>query len=64
MTENTNLEDNLPLVTYIMLHRIYDVLALIASEQVGKERIDQLIDYHENGYLLGPMPAFNAGNEE
>jgi hypothetical protein len=64
MTENTNLEDNLPLVNYIMLHRIYDVLTLIASERVGEEKINQLIDYHEQGFLLGPLPAFNPGNEE
>lgn len=64
MTENTNLEDNLPLVTYIMLHRIYDVLMVMAEEKVGKEKIEGLINYHENGFLLGPMPAFNPGNEE
>ena len=27
---NQNLEDNLPMVNYIMLHRIYDMLTLIA----------------------------------
>lgn len=63
MTDSTNLEDNIPLVTYIMLHRIYDVLTLIASETVGQEKINQLIDYHEEGFLLGPAPAFNPGSE-
>jgi hypothetical protein len=64
MTDSSNLEDNLPLVTYIMLHRIYDILTVIAADKVGKEKIDQLIDYHEQGFLLGPMPAFNPGNED
>lgn len=50
------------MVNYIMLHRIYDVLTLLAkysSKDDGNE-IAQLIDYHEKGFLLGPAPAFST----
>lgn len=57
--ESQNIEDNLPMVNYIMLHRIYDMLTLIASEIVKeKNKVDQMIQYHEAGYLLGPGPSF------
>lgn len=57
-----NLEDNLPMVNYIMLHRIYDVLTLLAkysSKDDGNE-MAQLIEYHEKGFLLGPAPALTT----
>jgi hypothetical protein len=53
-----NLEDNLPMVTYIMLHRIYDLLTLISNKIAGGEETKKMIDYHTDGYLLGPAPAF------
>ena len=62
MTENKpetqNLEDNLPMVNYIMLHRIYDLLTLIANKLVGPEDVSKMVEYHDKGYLLGPTPAF------
>lgn len=66
MTENKesqNLEDNLDMVNYIMLHRIYDVLTIIANKLVGPEDTSKLIQYHEQGYLLGPTPAFTPESE-
>ncbi len=63
--ESKNLEDNLPMVTYIMLHRIYDVLTLMAkylSKDDGDE-MSKLIDYHQKGFLLGPAPAFSVEEE-
>lgn len=60
--EAKSLEDNLPMVNYIMLHRIYDVLTLLAkysSKDEGSE-MSQLIEYHEKGFLLGPSPAFST----
>jgi hypothetical protein len=62
VNESKNLEDNLPMVNYIMLHRIYDVLTLLAkysSKDDGNE-MSQLIEYHEKGFLLGPVPAFST----
>ena len=41
MNENKDsLEDNLPMVNYIMLHRIYDMLTLIANIQSRGEDDD------------------------
>ena len=61
--ETSNLEDNLPMVTYIMLHRIYDLLSLIANKVVGSQDVEKMIEYHEAGYLLGPVPSFTPGEE-
>lgn len=55
---STNLEDNLPMVTYIMMHRIYDMLTIIANKIVGPEDVSKMVQYHEQGYLLGPMPSY------
>lgn len=63
--ENKNLEDNLPMVSYIMLHRIYDILTL-ATKYLSKddgEEVAKLIDYHEQGYLMGPVPSFTPQGE-
>ena len=62
--ENSNLEDNLDMVNYIMLHRIYDLLTVMANKIVGSEDISKLISYHEEGYLLGPAPSFRPTGEE
>ena len=68
MTENNeqpqNLEDNLPMVNYIMLHRIYDLLTLIANKLVGPEDVSKMVSYHDAGYLLGPGPSYTPGSEE
>ena len=62
--DTQNLEDNLPMVNYIMLHRIYDILSLIATKIVSGEEINKMIEYHNQGYLLGPAPAYNAETED
>lgn len=58
-SQNQNLEDNLDMVNYIMLHRIYDLLTIIANKLVGPEDTSKLIQYHEQGFLLGPTPAYS-----
>jgi hypothetical protein len=60
--EAKSLEDNLPMVNYIMLHRIYDVLTLLAkySSKDDGDEVAKLIEYHEKGFLLGPAPAFST----
>lgn len=66
MTENENKEDlaqNLDMVNYIMLHRIYDVMTIIASKLVGAEEVDKMIKYHDQGYLLGPSPSYTPQEE-
>ena len=53
--KSSDLEDNLPMVNYIMLHRIYDLLTIIANKMVS---------YHEEGYLLGPAPSYSVPDED
>ena len=60
---SSDLEDNLPMVTYIMLHRIYDLLTLITNKIVGPEDTSKMVEYHEKGFLLGPSPSFNSQEE-
>jgi hypothetical protein len=63
-----NLEDNLPMVNYIMLHRIYDMLTLIANDLAKDEdsrlKISRMVEYHKEGFLLGPSPAFRAEDKD
>jgi hypothetical protein len=47
-----------------MLHRIYDLLTVMANKIVGSEDISKLISYHEEGYLLGPTPSYRPTGEE
>jgi len=64
INKSSNLEDNLPMVNYIMLHRIYDLLTLIANKLVGPEDVSKMIEYHDAGYLLGPGPSFTPQPDE
>jgi len=57
------LEENLPMINYIMLHRIYDVLWLIAKSSSSSNEIEKMVKYHEEGFLLGPAPAFKTTEE-
>lgn len=63
-TESSNIEDNLPMVNYIMLHRIYDMLSLIADllakDPDSKSKVNKMIQYHDGGFLLGPAPSYNS----
>jgi hypothetical protein len=59
-----SIEDNLPMVNYIILSRIYDLLSLIANKIVGPEEVSKMVGYHEEGYLLGPDPAFTPKESE
>ncbi|NBW58231.1 hypothetical protein EBR43_10730 [bacterium] len=56
--EAGSIEENLPMVTYIMLHRIYDLLSLIANKVAGSEETAKMVGYHDQGYLLGPEPSY------
>jgi hypothetical protein len=57
-----SIDENIGIVTYIMLSRIYDVLCLIA-DGVGKgEELMEVVAQHREGKLLGPLPSLM--NEE
>ena len=60
--ESQSIEDNLPMVNYIMLHRIYDMLTIMANK-VDPENTAKMIEYHEQGFLLGPAPSFSPSEE-
>jgi hypothetical protein len=45
------------MVNYIMLHRIYDLLTVMANS-VDPDKTSKVIEFHEQGYLLGPQPSF------
>ena len=62
--EPAALDENLPMVNYIMLHRIYDLLTLIANKLVGPEDVSKMVSYHDEGYLLGPSPSYTPTPEE
>ena len=62
--EPKDLSENLDMVNYIMLHRIYDLLTLIANKLVGAEDVSKMVQYHDQGYLLGPVPAFQPNPQE
>lgn len=67
-TESKPLEENLELVNYIMLHRAYDMLTLIAKfltkDEESRLQLEKMIEYHKEGYLLGPTPAYNETGEK
>ena len=58
------LEDNLPMVNYIMLHRVYDMLTLVANllakDEDSRLQISKMVEYHQEGFLLGPEPSFRT----
>jgi hypothetical protein len=56
------IEDNLPMVNYIMLHRIYDMMTILANK-ADPDKTSKMIEYHEQGYLLGPTPSFTQPEE-
>ena len=62
--EPKDLSENLDMVNYIMLHRIYDLLTLIANKLVGAEDVSKMVSYHDAGYLLGPGPSYTPSAEE
>jgi hypothetical protein len=62
--DSQNIEDNLPMVNYIMLHRIYDLLSLISNEIVGSDKTSKMVEYHDQGFLLGPAPSYSSEEEK
>jgi hypothetical protein len=50
-----------------MLHRIYDLLSLIANllskDENDRQQLAKMVEYHQEGFLLGPSPAFRSKEE-
>lgn len=62
--EQSSLEDNLPMVNYIMLARIYDILTLIADNIVKDDSVKKMVEYHNSGYILGPAPSLVSDQDD
>lgn len=58
-----SLEENLDMVSYIMLHRIYDLLTIIATS-LDPEKTAKMVEYHDAGYLLGPSPSYTPQDSQ
>ena len=58
-----NINDNLGMVTYIMLGRIYDMLSLIADGLGKGEEALRLISVHESGEMMCPPPSINIPDD-
>lgn len=59
-----DINEHLGMVTYIMLGRVYDMLALIA-DGVGKgEDALRLIELHRSGQLMSPPPALDLEDDD
>jgi hypothetical protein len=56
--EEDSVEDNLPLVNYIMLHRVYDLLLILCQAQ-DPEKTARLVELHTSGGFLGPTPSYS-----
>jgi hypothetical protein len=46
-----------------MLHRIYDLLTIIANK-LEPEKTSKMVEYHDAGYLLGPSPSYTPEDSE
>jgi len=50
-----------------MLHRVYDMLTMVANllakDDDSRLRRSKMVEYHREGFLLGPSPAFRAEEE-
>lgn len=63
LQDSNSIDQNIGVVTYIMLARIYDALCII-GDGVGKgEEILKMVEMHKNGYFLGPEPAINGDGQ-
>ena len=62
--EVENINENLGMVTFIMLGRIYDMLSLIADGLGKGDDAIRLISLHQSGELMCPPPSINVNEYE
>lgn len=58
------INDNLGMVTYIMLARIYDMLTIIADGLGKGDDALRLISLHQSGEIMCPPPSINIEDNE
>lgn len=56
MTESSTVEENLELVTFIQLTRLYDV-SLAILQELNAEKAATIHQMHEQGDFISPPPA-------
>lgn len=61
--EVNGINENLGMVTYIMLARIYDMLSIIADGLGRGEEALRLISLHQSGEIMCPPPAINIEDD-
>lgn len=61
--EVNNINENLGMVTFIMLARIYDMLSLIADGLGKGDDAIRLISLHQSGELMCPPPSINIDED-
>lgn len=62
--EVNGINENLGMVTYIMLARIYDMLSIIADGLGRGEEALRLISLHQSGEIMCPPPSINIEDDE
>lgn len=62
MTEKKPVEENVEIVNFITLTRIYDVLIAMLDE-INQEKARKIVALHAEGQLLAPPPAIRAEEE-
>lgn len=62
--EILNMDENLGALLYIMLGRVYDMLAIIADSQGKGDDAAKLIKLHQDGQLMCPPPALAFDDNE
>jgi hypothetical protein len=40
------------------------LLSLISNEIVGSEKTSKMIEYHDQGFLLGPAPSYSSEEDK
>jgi hypothetical protein len=60
-----DMNENIGIITYIMLGRIYDLLVLLAKDNnVDNEELLKMIELHRQGHLMSPLPSLINDEKE
>lgn len=64
MSDNNDMNENVGLVNYIMLGRIYDLLILICDSLGKSEDVLRIMELHGQGHLMSPLPSLVGEKKE
>ena len=63
-TEVSKISDDAVVINYIMLARIYDLLAIVADGLGKGEDVINIMNLHRQGQLMSPPPILQSNDEE